>query len=305
MGFAKRISPVGMIFMRPSLSPTPWHLMVGFIAVKQTTGTLQTSIERTSLDWKMDLKDALKIEFQTIREFQRRTLDPLHKRVHSDTLFCLALMQHYGAPTRLLDCSYSPFAAVAFAMEKGPKRLNSSKDKEVVPVVWCFSVKWLRDKTIENTKHKDAFGMRSKDDERNNPTFHTLYNLGSEANAEQREQFVKSENPFHLNQRLTTQRGAFLCPADLTSSFVDNLRSMNGWESDKNVVKLRLEMDRDKATEFVRNLKGMNLSFAALFPGLEGFARSIGQQLFHYRELAEVRAGLSDYLSGIPSSHDS
>jgi FRG domain len=281
MGFAKRISPVGMIFMRPSLSPTPWHLMVGFIAVKQTTGTLQTSIERTSLDWKMDLKDALKIEFQTIREFQRRTLDPLYKRVHSDTLFCLALMQHYGAPTRLLDCSYSPFAAVAFAMEKGPKRLNSSKDKEVVPVVWCFSVKWLRDKTIENTKHKDAFGMRSKDDERNNPTFHTLYNLGSEA------------------------KGVFLCPADLTSSFVDNLRSMNGWESDKNVVKLRLEMDRDKATEFVRNLKGMNLSFAALFPGLEGFARSIGQQLFHYRELAEVRAGLSDYLSGIPSSHNS
>jgi hypothetical protein len=52
-------------------------------------------------------------------------------------------------------------------------------------------------------------------------------------------------------------------------------------------------MTPDKATEFVRNLKSMNLSFAALFPGLEGFARSIGQQLFHYKDLANTGAGLS------------
>jgi hypothetical protein len=54
-----------------------------------------------------------------------------------------------------------------------------------------------------------------------------------------------------------------------------------------------LNLERDAAIEFVRNLKSMNLSFAALFPGLEGFARSIGQQIFHYDDLADVRAGIA------------
>jgi hypothetical protein len=101
-------------------------------------------------------------------------------------------------------------------------------------------------------------------------------------------QFVKAENPFHLNERLTAQQGLFLCPADLESSFVDNLTAMSGWQD--NVVKICLELDSQSAKEFARNLKSMNLSFAALFPGLEGFARSIGQQMLHYRYLE--RAGL-------------
>jgi hypothetical protein len=97
--------------------------------------------------------------------------------------------------------------------------------------------------------------------------------------------------PFHLNERLTAQQGVFLCPADLCVSFADNLKAMSNWASESNVVKLRLELDDRSAIEFARNLKSMNLSFAALFPGLEGFARSIGQQMFHYHELAENRAG--------------
>jgi hypothetical protein len=32
-------------------------------------------------------------------------------------------------------------------------------------------------------------------------------------------------------------------------------------------------------------LKRMNLSSAALFPGLDGFARSLGEHLFHFDEL--------------------
>src|SRR5215469_4229304 len=80
---------------------------------------LMTSMERVLRHWEIDLKDATSIEFQTIREFRRRMREQQHHRVHTDTLFCLALMQHYSAPTRLLDCTYSPFVAAAFAMEQG------------------------------------------------------------------------------------------------------------------------------------------------------------------------------------------
>jgi FRG domain len=180
---------------------------------------LKTSFERALFDWKIPFEWALETEWQTIREFQRRTLDPLYKRVHDDTLFCLALMQHHGAPTRLLDCSYSPFAAAAFAMEKGPQGENK------VPVVWCFSMKWPWDKTEENTKHKQAFKLRNKDDKRNDQTFLKLYNVGAKAKPSLSERFVKSENPLQLNERLSTQQGVFLCPADVTVSFEKNCTS--------------------------------------------------------------------------------
>jgi len=243
--------------------------------------SLETTIERALSDWEIAPKYARSIEFQTIREFRRRLRDPQHDRVHADTLFCLALMQHYGAPTRLLDCSYSPFAAAAFAMEKGRKG---------TPVVWCFKGSWLDEKGRAETPHKDLFDRRNQDRERNDTTFLKLFQLVEkpDAKSEPRVQFVKAENPLHLNERLTAQQGLFLCPADLEVGFADNLKAMSGWE--RNVVKLCLDLDPQRAIEFARNLKSMNLGFAALFPGLDGFARSIGQQMFHYRDLD--RAGL-------------
>jgi hypothetical protein len=141
---------------------------------------------------------------------------------------------------------------------------------------------------------KDLVDRRNDDRQRNDGTFlslYQLYQLKPDAKSKRRVRFVKSENPFHLNERLTAQQGVFLCPADLEVSFVDNLKAMSDWNSEDNVVKLHLTLDNQNTIDFARNLKSMNLSFAALFPGLEGFARSIGQQMFHYRELAENRAG--------------
>jgi len=83
--------------------------------------------------------------------------------------------------------------------------------------------------------------------------------------------FVKNENPLNLNERLTAQQGTFLCPADLSSTFVDNLKAMNDWDSKDNVRKLCLDLGQDEASTFAQSLKDMNISFAALFPGLDGF----------------------------------
>jgi hypothetical protein len=47
--------------------------------------------------------------------------------------------------------------------------------------------------------------------------------------------FVKIENPFHLNERVTAQQGAFLCPANIEERFVDNLKAMHGWRSGDNL----------------------------------------------------------------------
>lgn len=251
---------------------------------------LSSTIERALCNWRIDLKHAMSIEFQTVREFRRRMREPQYHRVHTDTLFCLALMQHHGAPTRLLDCTYSPFVAAAFAMQEGFAKRTQDGVGDRKPVIWCFQGKWCEARAASVTPGK-LVEYRNDDRLRSDKTFVPLYQFGTGCPGTNRRQFVKPENPFQLNDRLTTQQGVFLCPADLGVRFVDNLRAMLDWNLGSNVVKLCLDLNDSGAIEFARNLKEMNLSFAALFPGFEGFARSIGQQIFHYRNLAADGAG--------------
>jgi hypothetical protein len=56
-----------------------------------------------------------------------------------------------------------------------------------------------------------------------------------------RVKYIKAENPFHLNERLTAQQGLFLCPADLGVGFADNLMDMSDCHLANNVVKLHLD----------------------------------------------------------------
>jgi FRG domain len=242
---------------------------------------LTTKIERVLDSWRIDLMEAASVEFQTVREFRRRILAPEHRRLVEDTLYCLSLMQHYGAPTRLLDCAYSPFVAAAFAMEEGIIHRS--------PVIWCFRGQWF-DEQVKRLAPAHLVESRNDDEQRNDKTFCELYQFAPSPATSHK--FVKNENPLYLNERLTAQQGAFLCPADIRSRFVDNLKAMDGWDSETNILRLHLELAPTEAVKFARNLKTMNVSFASLFPGLDGFAKSIGQQIFHYRELAQGRAGL-------------
>jgi hypothetical protein len=49
---------------------------------------------------------------------------------------------------------------------------------------------------------------------------------------------------------------------------VENLKNLNNSSSKDNILKLRLTLTQEKAIEFVKKLKDMNLGFAALFLGL-------------------------------------
>jgi hypothetical protein len=76
--------------------------------------------------------------------------------------------------------------------------------------------------------------------------------------------------PQRLSERLSVQRGTFLCAGNVERPFMENLTAMNAWE--RNVRKFTLSFEhRGLALE---KLRSMNITRASLFPGLDGFAQS-------------------------------
>ncbi len=98
---------------------------------------LETALERAARDWRIPMNDLPEIEKALLREFKRAyppdesTLSP----DDNDTLGWLALMQHHGAPTRLLDWTYSLFVAAFFALDA----LLRCRDFERKAAVWALS----------------------------------------------------------------------------------------------------------------------------------------------------------------------
>jgi hypothetical protein len=86
---------------------------------KPDESELTTSLERAFKNFNINGEDRLKMEKDIIREFQRKLhLYARHTPAKKDLIGWLALMQHHGAPTRLLDWIYSFWVALYFAINK-------------------------------------------------------------------------------------------------------------------------------------------------------------------------------------------
>jgi hypothetical protein len=80
---------------------------------------LTSSLERSLSSRNVEFDDAPAIEKRIIRDFRRRYGGSDEALVNNDLLYCLSVMQHHGAPTRLTDWTYSPYVAAKFAAENG------------------------------------------------------------------------------------------------------------------------------------------------------------------------------------------
>jgi hypothetical protein len=237
---------------------------------------LNTRMERVCWQTQFPTTFLRNREYAILRAFQRRAYHYLKSPPPLDNkLEWLALIQHYGGPTRLLDFTKSFYVAAFFAME-------SAKDDAAV---WALKEDWLYQHT-DNTIRE---------------TIYELHDRGSKIVEENlcgncEEKIVMVAEPERLNPRISIQQGLFAIQGSLNHSFAENLQATLGVDfselaainktepvsivklsdiADLNcgLVKIILPLEIHNAA--LQDLESMNVNARTLFPGLEGFARSL------------------------------
>src|SRR3990167_8342718 len=150
---------------------------------------LATTLERAREYFDIKWSDLPGIEEQLIRNFRRRFQGERDEELYKDKLYCISLMQHHGAPTRLLDFTWSPYVGVFFALENSK---NPPYKPEDMPVLWCINIDWIESEVKKIVNNK-LLGHRWCDKKRNDETFVPMLM------SKQRKKFVYLENPLRLN----------------------------------------------------------------------------------------------------------
>jgi hypothetical protein len=223
---------------------------------------LQTSIERGCDRQSVPAARRTEVETELFREFRRAYHQYARHVPQSNAILeWLSLMQHHGAPSRLLDFTYSIYVAAYFALE--------AADGDCA--VWAVNAPWAQRQSIEAMKRAQKPGaarLEALITEGDEPIIQGLF-FGAP--------FVRAAcplNPFRLNERLRIQKGAFLVPGDISVSFMENLEALAAHDNAANVV--RLVIPAKLRGQALRQLFQMNISRTSLFPGLDGYARSLG-----------------------------
>jgi len=85
-----------------------------------------------------------------------------------------------------------------------------------------------------------------------------------------------------------------MCPGDITVSFENNLKEMTGWNFCDNLIKVCFDLERDEVKRSVMTLRRMNVDSSCLFPGLDGFSRSLKERMPLYKDFAKREVGTGD-----------
>lgn len=195
-------------------------------------------------------------EARAIRVFKRKAHHFLNDTSSlKDDLRCLALMQHHGAPTRLLDFTKSPYVASYFALQ------SCTTDAAVyavnTPALWH-----------EATPPGYPELIRDIIDPRNDDGLDQYY-------LSNKYPVVWPGEPWTMDRRIVAQAGTFMLPGKIDVS-VEELLNQYEYEDD---ILVKIILPPTIRIQAMEALYRMNISNATLFPDLDGLARSISYEL--------------------------
>jgi hypothetical protein len=253
---------------------------------------LSTKFEREADKYQCDSYWFKNREKMILQDFQRKAHHYVQNLPDSENYIeWLSLLQHYGGPTRLLDFTYSYYVAAFFAVE------TSNIDS----AIWAVNINQLFEHLSKITDYNllEKERMFEKIIERNNHWAETVIKERKNDN------IVYIVEPFHQHERISIQQGLSLFPGNIEKPFEQNLCSvfefdfkdlstdnaLNKTFSEigkldfSNISIIKIVIPSNLNSKALTELHKMNVTATTLFPGLDGFARSLS---FHFRELDYV-----------------
>lgn len=228
---------------------------------------LKTTMDRVPITVEKLKNYKKEFEGHLILDFKRNSQFYYDKQYVIKTDFqVISYLQHYGAPTRLLDFTTSPYVASFFAIDNSKEfcavyALNYMELLSSTRILFATQ----RDDNSEEVNAYKYSGSMSADG-----VFDKLV-LG-----DRQFSFVELVQPFYMFDRLVQQQGIFLCQGDINIDFETNLYSNYLVALQNNHHPMyKIKISKDWRIEMIRDLKRMNISSASLFPDVEGYLKSV------------------------------
>ena len=216
---------------------------------------LSPSLARQAINARLSTQQTIALELAALRQFQELAhlyLPPSTIPPEGDLGAWWMLMQHYGVPTRVLDWTESPFVALYFAVQGTLARPG---------VVWLIHP----GTTIEHLQ-KMHEGYKP-------PSTTEDWKPFSEPDAKPLLYFLKRRT---MTDRMSSQQmQTTISPqvlADHGQIVADALPDRKQIEQFT-----RLIIPAERKPEFLRRLRGMNVTARALFPGIDGLGKSAAE----------------------------
>lgn len=257
-------------------------LLWGFRGQSDARWPLTTSIERKAKTAKKNLSSLWITEQAMLSDFKRYAHAHIDRLPEPDAITdWLSLIQHHGGPTRMLDFTHSFYVAAFFAVEQ------ASQDA----VVWAadiFNVHYGASVALGFENGGTWDGIRKKNTAQCEEALRSKKDIPTVIPAE----------PDQMHQRVWSQQGFFMVCLSLKKTFEYclaktlnfpvasfrsnevtpwNRRTENRVHSDgpNRFPLIKIVLKRDLHIDILRDLNAMNINSATLFPGLDGYARSL------------------------------
>ena len=220
---------------------------------------LTPSLVRHAKSTNLDSAQTIVIEKAEVEEFQTQAYLYLPAQMildRKDLISWWGFMQHYNAPTRVLDWTTSPFVAAYFAAEGKPDHAGA---------IWFFHVH-----TVEAYMEKTYKGYEFP--RRTEKMSQLLLNSDAKPIL-----YVGSART--QTERMSAQQTGITFSAQILADHDQIIAEAVKEEEAKKEIEVygKLIISKELKFEFLRSLRSMNITARALFPGVDGLGRSVAE----------------------------
>ncbi|HEU0065563.1 MAG TPA: FRG domain-containing protein [Flavisolibacter sp.] len=216
---------------------------------------LNNAIERTDF-----IKFHKGVEADFLAEFQRGARNYLSRdEIPEHLIEWLALMQHHGAPTRLLDLTRSPYISAFFGFEQ-----CTIQEGHFIGI-WGLNINYLKERAVAILSKEFEEALQETKNLINEKLFEKIFIANDR-------KLVFPVEPFRMNRRYSLQQSVFVSTGISEIPLMEQLLFLK--ENMKKAV-VKIEIPTKFKKEALRDLQQMNLHRASLFPDLDGYAASL------------------------------